>query len=366
MKLVFCVILFILSMPATLSAAVSSVAKTCEVAIDLYRQGKKAEALATLDSLHKSMNEDFGRQYDNQMITERIETRAEEAKVAAQRERKSLMTRTCILASVLFAGGFMIYLLVRRENKRIAQSAADMKEATDRAEMAEKSKSMFLSNMTHEIRAPLNAISGFADVLAYDDIDEEVRREAAEIIEMNSNMLQNLIDDVVDTACADLRDMKFRIVPCDIVKLGRNVTEMTNRIKKTNAAMSFETKADRLMVMVDPLRLQQVMVNVLVNATKFCKEGSIVMSVEEYDKGARVSVTDTGIGIPKEKQADVFGRYERVGETAEGFGLGLSICKFMIEHMGGNIWVDSEYTDGARFVFTAPFESPLTEEGGMA
>ena len=79
----------------------------------------------------------------------------------------------------------------------------------------------------------------------------------------------------------------------------------------------------------------------------------------------QVSVTDTGIGIPKEKQAGVFGRFERVGESAEGFGLGLSICRFIVERFGGKIWVDGEYTGGARFVFTLPYGSAEKEGGGL-
>lgn len=356
-------IMLLLLIPVAINAGTPDVSAELRVVEQLRNEGKDAEALAICDSLRSAMNKEFRLQYDDQVLPVRFEAKAKEVELEAQREHSKLMQNLCLLAVVLIIGGMLFYLFIRRENKRMSLSEKEMKQATDSAEMAEKSKSMFLSNMTHEIRAPLNAISGFADLLACEGIDDDTRREAADIIEMNSRMLQNLIDDVVETSCTDLRQMKFFVAPCNVVKLGRNVTEMIGRIKKTGADLRFEADCDELMVMTDSLRLQQVMVNVLVNATKFCTQGSIVMRVETDEKCARISVTDTGTGIPIEKQASIFGRFERVGEKTEGFGLGLSICKFIIEHMGGEIWVDGTYTGGARFIFTAPYDSVLPVMG---
>ena len=117
----------------------------------------------------------------------------------------------------------------------------------------------------------------------------------------------------------------------------------------------FETSLEELYIETDDSRLQQVLINLLINATKFTPDGSITLKLEKQsEKMALFSVTDTGCGIPKEKQASIFQRFEKLDENAQGSGLGLSICQLIIEHIGGKIWNDADYTGGSRFVFTHP------------
>ena len=107
----------------------------------------------------------------------------------------------------------------------------------------------------------------------------------------------------------------------------------------------------------DTLRLHQVLINILVNATKFTKEGSIILQLEQNEEGmAQFSIPDTGCGIPSEKQSSIFERFERVNEKSQGTGLGLAICQLIISRLGGRIWIDPQYTDGSRFVFTHPLK----------
>ncbi|MCD8184088.1 MAG: ATP-binding protein [Bacteroides sp.] len=128
-------------------------------------------------------------------------------------------------------------------------------------------------------------------------------------------------------------------------------------IKQTQAEISFESSLPTLEIETDTMRLHQVLINILVNATKFTKEGSIVLSLEQNERGmAQFAVTDTGCGIPPEKQGKIFERFERVNEKAQGAGLGLSICQLIITRLGGDIWIDPKYTDGCRFVFTHPLK----------
>ena len=128
-------------------------------------------------------------------------------------------------------------------------------------------------------------------------------------------------------------------------------------IKQTQAALSFETTLPSLEIETDIFRLPQVLINILVNATKFTKEGSIILRLEQNEEGmAQFSVTDTGCGIPLEKQPTIFNRFERVDEKSQGTGIGLSICQFIIDQLGGNIWIDPEYTNGSRFIFTHPLK----------
>ena len=118
-----------------------------------------------------------------------------------------------------------------------------------------------------------------------------------------------------------------------------------------------------LEIETDQGRLQQMLVNLLVNATKFTKEGSITLALRLDEQGfAEFSVTDTGCGIPEEKQKKVFERFEKLDEYVQGTGLGLAICKLTITMMGGDIWIDKNYTEGARFVVRHPLNVKLVSE----
>ena len=133
-------------------------------------------------------------------------------------------------------------------------------------------------------------------------------------------------------------------------------------MKQTHAGVSFITSLDKLTLRTDESRLQQVLINLLINATKFTTEGNITLTLEkESETMALFTVTDTGCGIPPEKQNQIFNRFEKLNEGAQGTGLGLSICQLIIEQIGGKIWIDPEYTGGARFRFTHPI-GPTKEE----
>ena len=149
--------------------------------------------------------------------------------------------------------------------------------------------------------------------------------------------------------------MQFSIAEHDAVATCRNVTDTVGKVKQTQAELLFETSLEELYIETDDSRLQQVLINLLINATKFTPDGSITLKLEKQsEKMALFSVTDTGCGIPKEKQASIFQRFEKLDENAQGSGLGLSICQLIIEHIGGKIWIDPDYTGGSRFVFTHP------------
>lgn len=108
--------------------------------------------------------------------------------------------------------------------------------------------------------------------------------------------------------------------------------------------------------------MQQLLINLLINATKFTSEGSITLSLEVQNDLALFSVTDTGCGIAPEKQSTIFNRFEKLNENAQGSGLGLSICQLIVEHFGGKIWIDPEYKNGSRFLFTHPIRTKAQEK----
>lgn len=249
----------------------------------------------------------------------------------------------------------MLAIWLRRQKKVVVMSTETLEQLRHNAENATRAKSIFLSNMSHEIRTPLNALSGFSALLTEEGLDDSTRRQCTDIIQQNSELLLKLINDVIDLSSLEFGKMQFSIAEHDAVATCRNVTDTVGKVKQTQAELLFETSLEELYIETDDSRLQQVLINLLINATKFTPDGSITLKLEKQsEKMALFSVTDTGCGIPKEKQASIFQRFEKLDENAQGSGLGLSICQLIIEHIGGKIWIDPDYTGGSRFVFTYP------------
>ena len=249
----------------------------------------------------------------------------------------------------------MLAIWLRRQKKVVVMSTETLEQLRHNAENATRAKSIFLSNMSHEIRTPLNALSGFSALMREEGLDDSTRRQCTDIIQQNSELLLKLINDVIDLSSLEFGKMQFSIAEHDAVATCRNVTDTVGKVKQTQAELLFETSLEELYIETDDSRLQQVLINLLINATKFTPDGSITLKLEKQsEKMALFSVTDTGCGIPKEKQASIFQRFEKLDENAQGSGLGLSICQLIIEHIGGKIWIDPDYTGGSRFVFTHP------------
>ena len=242
-------------------------------------------------------------------------------------------------------------------------------EARKKAEESDRLKMAFLANMSHEIRTPLNAIVGFSAVLTDEDesFDDESRREFSEIIKVNSFQLLKLINDILDFSDFENDNITFNIRTHDAVKLCNEVVETVMASRKLEVEMRFDTDLSVLMLDTDDARLRQVLINLLVNAAKFTEQGSIVLELKMVDAGtALFSVTDTGCGIPPEKQHLIFERFEKLNDFVQGSGLGLSICQLIVKYMNGKLWVDSGYTRGARFCFTHPLKYNPALHGGTA
>lgn len=263
----------------------------------------------------------------------------------------------CGIGALLGAGALL--LIVRRKNRQIAASRNRLAAARETAADSIQSKSMFLSNMSHELRTPLNAIVGFCSILTdTDQVDSETKQLCRDNIRQNSDLLLKLVDDVVDFSSLKDSKIRFSREQVDAVALCRNVLETVGKVKQTSASLIFSPHPENLELYTDKGRLQQVLINLLVNATKFTRQGTITLGMEiDESRGEAVFwVQDTGCGIPPEKQARIFERFEKLHEGIQGVGLGLSICQLIVDHMGGRIWIDAGYTDGARFVFTHPLD----------
>ena len=263
---------------------------------------------------------------------------------------------------VILLTGLLITLYFFYRTKRLKDelevSEAALREAKDRAEESNRLKSAFLANMSHEIRTPLNAIVGFSDVLSAGDTAIDDQRGYFEIIKANSDLLLRLINDILDVSRLEADRVTLTLEKCDVVQVCTQVTASVTQARRSSNRIVFESAADSLEIRTDIQRLQQVVINLLSNADKFTENGTITLKLEPDMRNRTVlfSVSDTGCGIPPEKRKRVFERFEKLNEYAQGTGLGLSICKLIVEKWGGRIWIDSQYTRGARFVFTHPLD----------
>ena len=272
-------------------------------------------------------------------------------------EEKSMIMAYYIIGLVVVLLLLGVGIVVgRKYNRRLKKSREELNEARKVAENSMHLKSLFLSNMSHEIRTPLNALAGFSAILAEDNLDNETRQQFEAIIHQNSDLLLKLINDVVDFSRQQNGEMQFKIEEQNAVEICRNVVETVDKVKRTAAEIRFESDLDTLTLSTDKARLQQMLINLLVNANKFTDKGSIVLTLKREGNEALFSVTDTGCGIAPEKREKIFNRFEKLDENAQGTGLGLSICRLIIERLGGKIWVDPDYNDGARFCFTHPID----------
>lgn len=266
-----------------------------------------------------------------------------------------------VMAFLALAFLLVSYYLLRLKflNRRLAVSEANLMEAKNAAEESNRLKSAFLANMSHEIRTPLNAIVGFTDVISSGEISQEEIAEYNSIIKSNSNLLLHLINDILDLSRMESGRVNLNMQPCNVVSLCKEALATVDISNKTLNHLEFESNLDQYFLDVDSQRLKQVLINLLSNALKFTTEGTITLSfvVDTKESLAYFSVSDTGIGIPKDKQSQVFDRFEKLNDYAQGTGLGLAICKLIVEKLGGAIWVDADYTDGARFIFNLPITS---------
>ena len=335
----------------------------------LVKMGNKEEAYGQYGKVFSYIKTSFEKNYPKEI--DRLCTRFQADQLAYQNERDRIVSMRFYLAGITVSVLFLIFLLVLGWKKifRLKRSQMRQEAMKEKAVQAIQRKNMFLSNMSHEVRTPLNAIVGFSAVLTDEDesFDDESRREFSEIIKVNSFQLLKLINDILDFSDFENDNITFNIRTHDAVKLCNEVVETVMASRKLEVEMRFDTDLSVLMLDTDDARLRQVLINLLVNATKFTEQGSIVLELKMADADtALFSVTDTGCGIPPEKQYLIFERFEKLNDFVQGSGLGLSICQLIVKYMNGKLWVDSGYTRGARFCFTHPLKYNPALHGGTA
>ena len=233
------------------------------------------------------------------------------------------------------------------------EHANELVEAKQRAEESDRMKSVFLANMSHEIRTPLNAIVGFSEIVAMTENKEE-KEEYVQIIQQNSNLLLQLINDILDLSRIESGKSEMHLQPTDMTTLLEEVGKVHNLKMRYGIELKIEHPDKEIWTMTDRNRVTQVLFNFLSNAIKNTDGGSITLGMSVEDEWLKLYVRDTGNGIPSDKLMKIFTHFEKVNEFAQGTGLGLPICKSIIDHLGGRVEVESELGKGSTFSFYLP------------
>ena len=337
----------------------------------LKEQGQLGEVMALYDELYSTLTKRRGTSFLRQVNQLRTlhelhekELKETELKEAGQRiaRKQDLLIFILSISVVLLILLYVLFLYYRhlrslknqlqREKELLLESQRQLIKEKTRAEEASLMKSAFLANMSHEVRTPLNAIVGFSGLLVEPSTDEEERKEYSSIIRNNTDLMLNLVNDVLDLFRMETGDLHFDIKDHLLLVCCQMALESVRHRIPDGVKLTFTPAGEPIVVHVDNLRLQQLLTNLLTNAAKFTEKGEINLSfqLEPDRKKVCIAVTDTGAGIPLEKQATIFNRFEKLDDYKPGVGLGLSICLLIAERLDGALFIDSSYTDGARFV----------------
>lgn len=229
----------------------------------------------------------------------------------------------------------------------------ELEAARIKAEESDRLKSAFLANMSHEIRTPLNAIVGFSKLVANDSNSDD-KEVYTDIIERNSEILLNLFNDILDLASLEADSMKFKILPTRLADICLQLEQQYNSKIQNKVKLILDETDASTYVSGDVKRITQIIGNLLNNALKFTHDGEIHFGFCKKNDFVEFHVKDTGIGIPAERIATIFQRFGKIDDFVQGTGLGLTLCRMLVEKMGGRIWLRSQEGQGAAFYFTLP------------
>ena len=315
-----------------------------------------------LDIIYESLSKSHSNDVDKlaaMMGNKELSINLNETTERLEQSNKMVITfvTACLLLFIFFLAiyAYTQYKETVEKEKLIVQ----LRKSRDEADMANRMKTAFVQNMSHEIRTPLNALVGFAQLLSLPDgsLTTKEKEEYAEIVSNSGDVLTGLIDDIL--SLADIESGNYKITlntlkPASACNFAIRIVE--GRIKPEIKLVFENNVPDNLIIKSDILRIQQILTNFLTNAIKNTEKGSITLgcTTEENPGYVTFYVADTGIGVPADKAEEIFGRYVKLDSFKPGTGLGLCICRSLAEKLGGRVYLDREYSPGARFVLDIP------------
>ena len=251
---------------------------------------------------------------------------------------------------------------LKNERDNLRRTQDELIKARDRARQADRHKTDFINNMSHEVSTPLNTIVEYSQLIV-DNVDEDKRaylERFAQAIDVSADLLRTLIHDVLDMASLENSQLSVVKRPVSVKLLCETAIAARNNFQNDKVPLIFDNADDAdTVVITDRRRVEQVLINMLSNASKFTEKGSIHVgyNVNKIDRTVTFYVEDTGIGIPPAKREAIFERFVKLSRFTQGNGLGLSICRMIAQLLGGKIWVDPDYSGpGSRFNFRIPMD----------
>jgi two-component system, sensor histidine kinase len=264
------------------------------------------------------------------------------------------------LAAVVALVNFFHLSRVTLDRSRTAlrQARGQARAGEQAAESANEAKSAFLATMSHEIRTPLNGVLGMAQAMAA-EVLSPVQRERLDIIDQSGKALLAILNDILDLSKIEAGKLELEEIEFDLGDVARGAhSAFTALANKKGLSFALDIDQARGVYRGDPTRLRQILYNLISNALKFTEAGEIRVTAAQLDGGLRFAVTDTGMGIPDEALAKLFGKFDQVDASTTrrfgGTGLGLAICQQLSRLMGGTIEVESEFGRGSTFIVMLP------------
>ncbi|MCK5135689.1 MAG: response regulator [Bacteroidales bacterium] len=290
-----------------------------------------------------------------------------EVKMISDRAAKKWVILNAVIKDDIMSGMILDISDRKKTEEKEKRYQEELRKAKEKAEESDRLKSTFLSNMSHEIRTPMNAITGFSSLLSSIALTPERKAEFVERISKNCYQLLDLIKNILDLAKLEADQMVINEKVCPVNELMKDIyakfSSELSRINKDHIKFKLISsgKDDDLNIITDPSRISQVLNKLIDNGLKFTEKGSVEFGYSIQQKNIEFYVKDTGMGLSEEQKEYVFERFRKAEDTKTklygGAGLGLSICKKLVELMGGRIWVQSEQHKGSHFYFTIPLKT---------
>lgn len=322
----------------------------------LIMLGKGIEAARIYQQLYHEKDSVFGR--DARQHLDELNTlfQVDELKTAQQRTK---LIYTVVAALTIMLALLILLLFGWRSAIRQKKANEQLRIANERAAASSKMKTEFIRNISHEIRTPLNIVSGFTQVLTSPDMDltEEEKKDMQERMAENADRITKLVDRMLalsDASSETVIDRRDKTNVRDLASQAIGHSKITARTRPGNseATVTFEVEEmEPVTLCTSRLYAVRALAHLLENAVKFTPQGTIRLLAECTDRSVRFIVEDTGIGIPVSESDNIFGEFVQLDSFADGTGIGLTVARSIARRMGGDLWLDTEYVKGARFVF---------------